>query len=351
MDQEYYATQPNQARYQNPRQNPLTPNTIQQGWEVFDSKPYSTDGVPCAAISRPILRRQNATVNIPIEDGWQMGSGQSTYSFVSLSGAGGSGTTALSQDDSGYPWQGRRNMVCNGASLPPPRQIKSPNDLAPLMSESNAVAQVMISSTMSISDITRHLVDHRCKDVTQYLDLSSCDETPISWGGFGDIYRGRLSDGAQVAIKCARYSIGSHAESRKILKRSAHELYVWSKYQHPNLLELFGFAQFRGRIAMVSPWMENGNLSQYVSRNPGVDRCRLCVQVCEGLTYLHSMDTVHGDLKAVGNTHTLGFFVTLSPAVIGKCSGVKRRRCQNYRLWQYTVTGVHFMFCADVKRS
>ncbi|KAG8699584.1 hypothetical protein FRC08_005212 [Ceratobasidium sp. 394] len=197
-------------------------------------------------------------------------------------------------------------------------------DLAPLMSESNAVAQVMISSTMPISDITRHLVDHRCKDVTQYLDLSSCDETPISWGGFGDIYRGRLSDGTQVAIKCARYSIGSHAESRKVLKRSAHELYVWSKYQHLNLLELFGFAQFRGRIAMVSPWMENGNLSQYVSRNPGVDRCRLCVQVCEGLTYLHNMDTVHGDLKAAN--------VLVSKEGVAKITDFGNTRLQEYTL-------------------
>ncbi|KAG9073781.1 hypothetical protein FRC06_011158 [Ceratobasidium sp. 370] len=87
----------------------------------------------------------------------------------------------------------------------------------------------MIGSTMSILDITRHLVDHRCKDVTPDLDLSSCDETPISWGGFGDVYRGRLSDGTRVAIKCARFTIGSHTESRKILKTAVGSVSKFAK--------------------------------------------------------------------------------------------------------------------------
>ncbi|CAE6470757.1 unnamed protein product [Rhizoctonia solani] len=49
---------------------------------------------------------------------------------------------------------------------------------------------------------------------------------------------------------------------------------------------------------MISPWMDNGNLSQYVKSRPDVDRWALCIQVAEGLAYIHGIGMVHGDMKA-----------------------------------------------------
>ncbi|KAG8737055.1 GTP-binding protein Rho1 [Ceratobasidium sp. 414] len=45
--------------------------------------------------------------------------------------------------------------------------------------------------------------------------------------------------------------------------------------------------------------MENGNLRQYLTKNPDVDRLDLCLQITKGLAYLHQHDMrkVHGDLK------------------------------------------------------
>ncbi|CAE6482055.1 unnamed protein product [Rhizoctonia solani] len=51
-------------------------------------------------------------------------------------------------------------------------------------------------------------------------------------------------------------------------------------------------------MAMISPWMGNGNLSQYVKSRPDVDRWALCIQVAEGLAYIHGIGMVHGDMKA-----------------------------------------------------
>ncbi|KAH7322168.1 kinase-like domain-containing protein, partial [Rhizoctonia solani] len=90
------------------------------------------------------------------------------------------------------------------------------------------------------------------------------------------------------------------------------ELYTWSNCKHPNVLQLFGLAMFRGRIGMVSPWMNHGTLPQYLDSHPEVDRYSLCVQICDGLAYLHDvgivsdpvlsftfieLEKVHGDLK------------------------------------------------------
>lgn len=45
---------------------------------------------------------------------------------------------------------------------------------------------------------------------------------------------------------------------------------------HPNVLPFLGLDHDADRgIATVSPWLENGNVVQYLARNPGVDRPKL----------------------------------------------------------------------------
>lgn len=68
---------------------------------------------------------------------------------------------------------------------------------------------------------------------------------------------------------------------------------------------------FQERLGMVSLWMDNGNLQEYLRKVPGVDRYELvcidtviklgilavliykqCIQVASGVSYLHSIDMV-----------------------------------------------------------
>ncbi|KAF8598349.1 kinase-like protein, partial [Ceratobasidium sp. AG-I] len=77
------------------------------------------------------------------------------------------------------------------------------------------------------------------------------------------------------------------------------ELYMWSKAKHENVHELMGIVMFQGRLGMISPWMENGNLQEYILKNPDVDRYKLCSDVAAGVEYLHGIGMVHGDLKAL----------------------------------------------------
>ncbi|KZT30230.1 kinase-like protein [Neolentinus lepideus HHB14362 ss-1] len=68
---------------------------------------------------------------------------------------------------------------------------------------------------------------------------------------------------------------------------------------HRNVLQCYGlcwnFGPFPG---LVIPFCENGNILQYLSRHPDVDRVQLLIEVSAGLQYLHSNDVVHGDLRA-----------------------------------------------------
>ncbi|KAG9090404.1 hypothetical protein FRC06_001105 [Ceratobasidium sp. 370] len=170
----------------------------------------------------------------------------------------------------------------------------------------------IVSSKMSVREMFDCLLQHGCTDLSPRVDLSEQPSMAIAGGGFGDVYRGQLRDGTAVAIKALRNHIIAQATTSKARKRAMRELYVWSKVKHQNVQELMGIVMFQGRLGMVSPWMENGNLAEYVQRYPGVDRYELCTQVARGVSYLHSIDFIHGDLKACN--------VLVSPEGIAKLS-------------------------------
>lgn len=192
---------------------------------------------------------------------------------------------------SGEPSTGNSAVV---SSTPIPTQTVA---VSTFSNERRANATAIIRGTMPIADVIACLGDHGCADITDQVDASSISEFPFANGGFGDVYCGSLRSGSRVSLKCIRILVGSTEEGRKQLKHAARELYIWSKCQHPNVLELSGVVKFRGQIAMVSPWMEQGNLCWYISQNPHVERYSLCAQVSEGVAYLHSKGIVHGDIK------------------------------------------------------
>ncbi|KAG9120049.1 GTP-binding protein Rho1 [Ceratobasidium sp. 392] len=109
-----------------------------------------------------------------------------------------------------------------------------------------------------------------------------------------------MDNGTKVAVKCARYHVEDDRDGHN-MRLIAREIHAWTKCHHDNVLELLGLTQHRGKLAVVSPWMENGNLRQYLGRNPDADRVELCLQITRGLAYLHEHDMVHGDLKGVSD--------------------------------------------------
>ncbi|KAG9076409.1 hypothetical protein FS749_011816 [Ceratobasidium sp. UAMH 11750] len=158
---------------------------------------------------------------------------------------------------------------------------------------------VLISRVMPTSEVVAHLSNHGCRDITDQLDLASSSNFPVSNGGFGDVYMVKLRNGTRVAVKTMRVQVDSTNEGAKHLKHAARELHTWAKCDHPNVLKLLGLAKFRDQIGMVSMWMEHGSLPGYLSREPTADRCQISTQICEGLTYLHRSDIIHGDLKGL----------------------------------------------------
>lgn len=50
---------------------------------------------------------------------------------------------------------------------------------------------------------------------------------------------------------------------------------MWSFLQHPNVLPLIGVSMSENQFVMVSGWMKNGNISQFVEAYPETNRYKL----------------------------------------------------------------------------
>ncbi|CAE6404284.1 unnamed protein product [Rhizoctonia solani] len=157
----------------------------------------------------------------------------------------------------------------------------------------------LIVSHMSTQQMFECLVGAGCIDLSPQMDTRQDTAMIVSGGGFGDIWVGRLYNGAKVAIKAWRTDALENCRY-KTLKRAARELFYWSRMEHRNIHQLMGVIVFKDQyLGMVSEWMENGHLHNYLKKHPDADRYRLCLDVASGLEYMHSRSTVHGDLKAM----------------------------------------------------
>ncbi|EUC57529.1 tyrosine kinase catalytic domain protein [Rhizoctonia solani AG-3 Rhs1AP] len=159
----------------------------------------------------------------------------------------------------------------------------------------------LITSTTSLDEVVTCLLQHGCQDVTQELELKSCGQYPFTRGGYGAIYRGVFFNGTAVALKCIEASpAGNWGEwqlAEKSLKHTAYELYAWTKCDHPGILKVIGFARIGGHILLVSPWMKNGSLMEYIAQRPAIDRLWLSIELAAAIEYLHLHGVVHGDIK------------------------------------------------------
>ena len=60
-----------------------------------------------------------------------------------------------------------------------------------------------------------------------------------------------------------------------MLQRFCREGVAWKHLRHLNILPLIGVTVSNQRFAMVSMWMENGNINEFVERDRHVNRIEL----------------------------------------------------------------------------
>ncbi|KAK9706482.1 hypothetical protein RND81_07G128600 [Saponaria officinalis] len=127
------------------------------------------------------------------------------------------------------------------------------------------------------------------------------DENMLGEGGFGIVYKGKLENGQQLAIK--RLSKGTTGQGTKEFMTEARLL---AKLQHKNLVRLLGFCLEGDEKLLVYEFMPNGSLDVSLfdlekrSLLNWMTRYKIIMGIARGLQYLHEdsrLTIIHRDLK------------------------------------------------------
>ncbi|XP_060970943.1 G-type lectin S-receptor-like serine/threonine-protein kinase At1g61480 [Cannabis sativa] len=122
----------------------------------------------------------------------------------------------------------------------------------------------------------------------------------LGQGGFGSVYKGRLQDGRDIAVKRLSSSSGQGIEELK------NEMILISKLQHRNLVKLLGCCIEEEEKLLVYEFMPNRSLDTFIfdpSRSAQLywaTRFNIIHGVARGLVYLHRdscLRVIHRDLK------------------------------------------------------
>ncbi|XP_047147737.1 cysteine-rich receptor-like protein kinase 10 [Vigna umbellata] len=127
------------------------------------------------------------------------------------------------------------------------------------------------------------------------------DLNKLGQGGFGPVYKGKLGDGQEVAIK--RLSACSEQGSEEFI----NEVLLIMKLQHKNLVKLLGFCVDGEEKLLVYEFLPNGSLDVVLfdpMQRAQLDwskRLNIINGIARGILYLHEdsrLKVIHRDLKA-----------------------------------------------------
>lgn len=136
-------------------------------------------------------------------------------------------------------------------------------------------------------------------------------ENKIGGGSYGVVYRGKLPDGREVAIK--RSETGPKAKKFQE-KESAFdsELAFLSRLHHKHLVRLVGYCMEKEERLLVYEYMKNGALYDHLHGKNNVEvsssvlnswkmRVKIALDAARGIEYLHSYAVppiIHRDIKS-----------------------------------------------------
>ncbi|CAL9232484.1 unnamed protein product, partial [Arabidopsis halleri] len=147
---------------------------------------------------------------------------------------------------------------------------------------------------------TTHSLQFSFKTIEAATDKFS-DSNMIGRGGFGEVYRGKLSNGTEVAVKRLSKTSGQGAEEFK------NEAVLVTKLQHRNLVRLLGFCLEGEEKILVYEFVPNKSLDYFLfdsAKQGELDwtrRYNIIGGIARGILYLHQdsrLTIIHRDLKA-----------------------------------------------------
>ncbi|XP_072956887.1 receptor-like serine/threonine-protein kinase SD1-8 [Typha angustifolia] len=127
-------------------------------------------------------------------------------------------------------------------------------------------------------------------------------ENKLGEGGFGPVFKGRLDEGEDIAVKRLSKTSVQGADELK------NEVMLIAKLQHRNLVRLLGYCIEAEERMLIYEYMSNKSLDALLfdkSKSTSLlnwrTRCNIILGIARGLLYLHQdsrFRIIHRDLKA-----------------------------------------------------
>lgn len=140
--------------------------------------------------------------------------------------------------------------------------------------------------------------------------MNFAESNRIGAGSFGTVYRGKLADGREVAIKRAGLGVTKKFQEKETAFQS--ELAFLSRLHHKHLVSLIGYCEEGDERMLVYEYMPNGALYDHLHKTPETfevsllmkswsDRIRIALDAARGIEYLHTYAVppiIHRDIKS-----------------------------------------------------
>ncbi|KAG6655114.1 putative receptor-like protein kinase At4g00960 [Carya illinoinensis] len=123
----------------------------------------------------------------------------------------------------------------------------------------------------------------------------------LGQGGFGPVYKGKLNDGREIAVKKLSQS------SNQGMKEFMNEAKLLARVQHRNVVNLLGYCVHGEEKLLVYEYVSNESLDKFIFKsNKKVEldwkrRFDIIAGIARGLLYLHEDShncIIHRDIKA-----------------------------------------------------
>ena len=134
---------------------------------------------------------------------------------------------------------------------------------------------------------SHHMILPSSYDISD--EIARVGDHPIALDAIADTWEGTYGS-KRASIKCLRVSMKNCQTLQKVrvlygiffcvtgkhpwaLQSFFREAVVWKRLKHPNVVPFIGVT--RDPLQIVSEWMPNGTLAEYLERNPGANRISL----------------------------------------------------------------------------